>query len=327
MKIDCQCHIMRTEYLSRLEDRPGYPTAQRRDGQYTAMLGEGYRYTHVAKLFDIETKLRDMEADGIDLQMLTQSIPGPERLEPELGIALAQQEHDYLAELIGRYPQRFTALATLPLQAMDAALKELDRAIGQLGLRGVQLFSNINGKPVDAPEFWPLYARAEELDVPIFIHPTYPVMAATMTEYNLIPSVGFMFETTLAAMRLIYSGILERHPRLRVVLPHMGSTIPYLMGRIDWRSKISGQAKDATTKSFSDYFKRIYVDSANPYVPALRYGYQLIGADRILFASDYPFREPSIAVAQLEELDLATEEKEKIYHGNARTLLKLPANA
>ena len=159
---------------------------------------------------DLEKRLEAMDRYDVDMQVLTLTTPGVEREEPERGIRLARVVNDAFSEIVEKYPERFTALATLPMQEPRAAVEELERAVGELGLRGVTIFSNVNGKPLDSKEFWPVYEKASKMGVPLFIHPTTPIDEGAMGDYRLVPILGFPLDTSLALLRLVFSGVLKR---------------------------------------------------------------------------------------------------------------------
>ncbi len=324
MKIDVQCHFYPDKVIEKLKARSAAPTAMEKNGRTVIMAGRHTGLSFPPAINDLDAKLGAMDAAGVDVQVLSINVPGPELAGGRESDDLAELAHDCLAELIQKQPDKFWGMACLGLGDMDRSLQELDRCLNDLGFKAVQLYSNLRGTPLDDPSLHPLYERCAELDLPIFLHPTVPVLSeAAMADYNLIPIVGFLFDTTLAALRLIMSGTMKKFPGVKFVLPHVGSTIPYLMGRIDYltgsmpngREHLDGEAP-------SEYFKRFYFDTVSSYQPAIDYFYKLFGADRLLFGSDYPWVEIDSCVDLVEGLPADEAEKEKIYSKNALALLK-----
>lgn len=323
MIIDCQCHYLSPSYLEVLDGRPGYPTLERRDGCPYLVTAPGLGFPITETMTDVETKLRVMDAHGIDIALLSVNVPGTCRFDRDLGVPLARQENDALARVVASRPDRFLGLAELPLQDVDQAILELERAVVDLGLKGVSLFSNINGRSLDDPAFLPFYECVQKLGVPIFLHPTCPLGAEHMQEYELIQVIGFLLDTTLAMCRLIFSGILERFPAIPFVLPHLGSVLPYVMGRVDTSSGNIPGSRANIREAPSRYFRDVYVDTVSLHPPALKLAYEYQGPDKMLFASDFPFWSIQRAIQTIEEMDIPREDKEKIFHGNAERLLRL----
>ena len=324
MIVDCQTHFTSIHFLRRIEGRREPPSAKWRDGTFWVTVGPGLELPMGESMMDEGEKLREMDAHGVDISLLSTNIPGPERFEGSLGIELAQREHDELSTLTRRYPHRFRAVASLPLASPQEALRELDRAVGQLHLSGVQLFSNNRGRPLDSPDLFPLYGRMEELGVPVFLHPTYPVAGEAMAEYQLIQVLGFLLDTSLAMARLIFGGVMERFPRIPFVLPHLGSIFPYVMARIDTSSGNIPGSRERLTKPPSEYFREVYLDTVSLHPPALSLACEFQGTDKILFASDRPWWSLKRAVESIRELPLPARDKERIFSENALRLLRIP---
>ncbi|MBI2880392.1 MAG: amidohydrolase [Candidatus Tectomicrobia bacterium] len=323
MRIDVQSHFFPDKLIEKLEKRSAPPNAVRRDGRTMVFASRHTGFPVPPALNDLEEKFRVMEAAGVDVQVLSINVPGPERAGGREADDLAELGHDCLAGITRKYPDKFWGMATLGLGDMDRSLRELDRCLNDLGFRGLQLYSNVLGRPLDDPFFHPLYERCQELDLPIFLHPTAPILSEEkMADYNLIPIVGFLFDTTLAALRLILGGTLKKFPRAKFVLPHVGSTIPYLMGRIDHQTVIMPKGREHIDKAPSEYFRRFYFDTVSTYQPAIDYFFGLYGADRLLFGSDYPWVGMDAAVKLVEGLPAKPSERERIYSQNALDLLR-----
>jgi predicted TIM-barrel fold metal-dependent hydrolase len=250
-------------------------------------------------------------------------MPGPELLAPGLALEGARVCNDYLAEVCGRYPGRFVGLASLPLQDVSAAVTELDRAVDELDLRGILLFSHIGGRPLDAPEFGPFYAHVEARDVPLVLHPAVPTWSQAIKDYSMIPMLGFMVDTSIAMLRLILGGILEQHPRLRVVHPHAGGVLPYLMGRVDEQTEVKRRGRDHITKSPTEYYQRVYLDLVSPSKLALRYAYDFAGPDCLLFGSDHPWVGIDTMLDLVKYLNIPDQDRAKMLGLNASVLFKI----
>jgi len=220
---------------------------------------------------------------------------------------------------------QFAALATLPLNAPEASVAELERAMGKLGFKGAMLFSNINGTALSDPCFWPLYEYAHEMNAIFYIHPSSPVGVEAMTDYWLTPLLGFTFDTTLAAAKLVFSGVVDRFPGIRWVLCHLGGAIPYLAERLDRGYAAFSECRKNISKPPSEYLKRFYYDTVNFDANALQLARAFAGADHLLAGSDYPHQIGSLRqmITSIERLDIPDREKEGIFSGNAARLLGL----
>ena len=220
---------------------------------------------------------------------------------------------------------RFAALATLPLNDPAASVAELDRAFNRLGFRGAMLFSNVNGVALSDRRFWPLYQKADSLNAVFFIHPSWPVGVEAMTEYWLMPLIGFTFDTTLAAAKLVFSGVTEQFPRIKWVLAHLGGAIPYLAERLDRGYFAFKECREHISKPPSEYLKQFYFDTVNFDPAALRLAIDFAGADRLVAGSDYPHQIGSLEkmIGSIKGLDIAEKEKSRIFADNAAALLGL----
>lgn len=321
--IDFQAHFAPGGYLKVLSKRTEIPFVEKTGDTFLFHYGPGSHYPITKNSYDIPTKLAAMDKAGVEAQVLSMIIPGAEILDIESSIELARVVNDEMAEVVSKYPDRFTALTTLPLRDTEASLEELDRATNALGFSGIMFFSNVEGMPLSDPKLWPIYEKAQKLDQPIFIHPTRPVMAEEVKEYGLEIIVGFMFDTSLAALKLIFSGVLEKYPALKLILPHAGGTLPYLLGRIDYQSALIPGSRDNLKAPPSEYVKRLYTDTVSMSGPALDYVYKLLGPDKLLFATDFPYWEMEPSVALIRQMDIPAQHKKSIFYKNARSLLKL----
>lgn len=323
LRVDCQSHVFPPAYADILCKNRGFVVTEKDAAGYRVSYGDMQSFVMNLEEYDPARKLKAMDAAGIDVSVLSVNIPGPELLEPEHGIEGARACNDYLAELCGRHPERFAGLASLPLQDPESAMDEFDRAIHTLGLRGVVLYSHINGKPVDAREFEPLYERAATQQVPVVLHPTVPTWSDAVKDYSMIPMVGFMVDTSIAMLRLILGGVLERYPDLLVVHPHCGGVLPYLMPRIVEQTEVKRRGRAHITRSPEDYYRNVYIDLVSPSALAMQYAYDSFEADNLIFASDHPWVPIEEILRHFDTLKIPEADREKILGGNACTLFKL----
>jgi aminocarboxymuconate-semialdehyde decarboxylase len=329
--LDVFNHFMPAAYFEKLRQLvPDHPAA-------TA-------FPKLATLWDLDARLKLLDQFGDYRQVLSLANPPLELLgPPERTAELARLANDGLADICGRHPQRFpTFIASLPMNSMDATLKEIDRAVRDLGAKGIQVFTNVADKPLSAPEFRPIFKRMVELDLPVWVHPMRgPQFADYVTEQGSEDEIWFTFgwpyETTACMTRLIYSGLFDEMPRVKIITHHMGGMIPYYAGRIALGFKqIFFGAPDRNPgaerlkKQPREYFKMLYADTAlNGDVGATVCGHSYFGTERCLFATDAPFDSEKgrglIAgtIAAVNALDISPAAREQIFSGNARALLKL----
>ncbi len=323
MRIDCQSHVFPPEYAEVLSRNPHPPKAIPQADGYVITYGDVQTFRLRQEVYEINRKIRDMDAAGIDVSVLSVNMPGPEMLVPELRLEGARVCNNFVAEAIRKYPDRFAGLACLPWQDAPAAIKEMDRAIDELGLRGIILYSHIGGMPVDSTAFEPVYDHAEKLGMPVVLHPTVPTWAEAIKDYSMIPMAGLMVDHSFAMLRLILSGILERHPRLQVVQPHAGGVLPYLWGRIRNQTEVMGRGVDNISQPPNVYYQRVYLDMVSPSPLALRFAYDFAGPDRLLFGSDHPWVDIKIFLELIEAMEIPREDKDKILGLNAERLFEI----
>jgi aminocarboxymuconate-semialdehyde decarboxylase len=274
---------------------------------------------------DIDHRERVLIEHGIDTQVLTLTTPGTHVEMPQTATRLAALVNDAFADVIARKRGRFTALATLPLNDPRAAVDEFERATRQLGLPGAMLFSNVNGVPLADQRFWPLYESANDQSAVLYIHPTNPASVEGMNEYWLMPLVGFLFDTTLAAAHLVFNGVIERFPRIRWALCHLGGAIPYLAERLDRGFYAFEDCRANISRPPSEYLKHFYYDTVNFNPRAIALAIAFAGVDHILAGSDYPHQIGSIPkmLESIRALDVTESDRAAILSGNAARLLNL----
>ena len=272
---------------------------------------------------DMEYRQGVLDEHGVDMQVLTFTTPGVHVESPAFAVAMASKVNDAFARVIRQRKKRFTALATLPLNDPAASVVELERAMTRLRLPGAMVFSNVNHVALADERYAPLWKKADELKAVIYIHPTDPAGVEAMMDYWLMPLVGFPMDTTLAASRLVFSGVVERHPHIRWVLTHMGGAIPYLAERLDRGYRAFAECRKNISRPPSEYLRTFYYDTVNFNPSAVRLALDFAGPDRILAGSDYPHQIGSIPlmIDTIEKLDVSDTVKQKIYAGNAAALL------
>ncbi|HJZ80939.1 MAG TPA: amidohydrolase family protein [Pyrinomonadaceae bacterium] len=274
---------------------------------------------------DIEFREQVLEENGIAKQILTLTTPGTHIETPQRAVTLAQMVNDCFAEVVATRGRRFGALATLPLNDPPASVVELERAITQLHFRGAMIFSNINGVGLDDPSFWPVWEKADELGAVIFIHPTHPANVEAMSDYWLTALVGFLLDTTLAAGKLVFSGVFRRFPRITWVLGHLGGTVPYVAERWDRGYRAFKECRANIDRPPSEYLKQLYYDSVNFDGNALQNAIAFAGVDHILAGSDYPHQIGSLELMKesIAALPISEADKNQIRAGNTTRILGL----
>jgi aminocarboxymuconate-semialdehyde decarboxylase len=274
---------------------------------------------------DIDYRQRVLDEHGVTTQLLTFTTPGVHVEPPEISVAWARTVNDAFARVVGERPGRFAALATLPLNDPGASVAELERAMSTLRLPGAMVFSNVNHVALADARFEPLWRKANELGAVIYIHPTDPLGVEAMLDYWLMPLVGFLFDTTLAASTLVFSGVVARYPRIRWVLTHMGGAIPYLAERLDRGYRAFAECRQHIDRPPSEYLRDFYFDTVNFNPAALRLALDFAGEDRIVAGSDYPHQIGSIPLMldTVRGYDAPAAVKEKIFSRNAAELLGL----
>ncbi len=325
--IDSHFHWWPRSVSDRLCKRKSYPRAELNDlGGYTYLRQDGgdYILNSWAEWFDLDKQLEHM--DGLGHQVDVVCSIGPlsvyfSDLPAEEGRDTAIQWNEEMAGAQRKHPGRLWASAAVPLVDTRIAIDVLDDAVNRLGLMGVNLPGSIGSDPrIDAERLEPFYARVEQLGLPIFLHPTDAVFVDMLDGYDgaLHLSLGRVIEVSVAAMRLVLSGVMERHPNLKIVMSHTGGALPYQSGRMDKNS-----AKAKLPRPASDYLKRMYTDTVSPHVPGMKFAIDYYGIDHVMYGTDYPCWDPATALKLLDELKLPKADQEKLFYGNARRILGL----
>jgi predicted TIM-barrel fold metal-dependent hydrolase len=292
----------------------------------------GENKSHVADpLLDLgESRLSSMDDAGIEMQVLSHGAPAAQKLAPSIAVELTQRVNDRLAEACAKRPDRFAAFAALPTPVPEKAAIELERCVSELNFKGAMIHGLTNGAFIDDKRFWPIFEVAERLNVPLYLHPSVPHAEVTKHYYDdyaqdfptvIRPAWGFTVETATTAIRLVLSRALEKYTRLQFILGHLGETLPFLLWRIDQALSRPGQESLSFRKQFCEHF---HVTTSGFFsTPALTCTMLELGADRIMFAVDYPFVKNGDGVNWIRDLQISPADKRKLASENARRLLRL----
>jgi aminocarboxymuconate-semialdehyde decarboxylase len=334
MKIDLFCHILPPPYFERM-------TAVSTRGAYMQKRVRG-----IPAMVDLDERFRMMDLFGGYVQVLSLAAPPLEALgSPADTPDLARVANDAMADIVSRHRDRFPGfIASVPMNNTDATIREIDRAITQLGAVGIQIFTNVNGRPLDEPDFTPIFQRMAAIGRPVWLHPTRTGSFADYatedkSRFELWWTFGWPYETSVAMARLVFAGYFDRWPGLQVITHHMGGMIPYFAGRIGPGLDQLGARTDdedltvylkRLKKRPFEYFKMFFADTALfGAADAMECGLKFFGADRVVFASDFPF-DPEKGtfniretIKDIDRLPISAAERRQIYEGNARRLLRL----
>ncbi|MDI3468909.1 MAG: 2-amino-3-carboxymuconate-6-semialdehyde decarboxylase [Pseudolabrys sp.] len=284
------------------------------------------------RLYDFaDLRIKEMDAAGVDVQVLSHGAPSAQKLPADTAAVMTRAVNDRLAAQIAANPKRFAGFAALPTSDVKGAADEMERAVTRLGFKGVMIHGTANGEYLDDRKFWPIFERAEALDVPIYLHPALPDPRITdiylkdyVKDFPLVvrPAWGYTIDTATQAIRLVLSGVFEKHPKLKIILGHFGETLPFLLWRIDSSLKRPGQKSLEFRQIFTNNF---WLTTSGFFSdPALLCCVMEMGVDRLLFAIDWPFViDNRPAVEWLSRIPLSGEDKVKIASGNAKRLLKM----
>lgn len=324
MKIDVHTHYYPEVFFQMLREIPSEFSFAKDPTGRTIITHRGARFFGVTPpMSDPNKRLEDMDRVGIDVEVISVSTPNiffaDETRQPEVARIL----NDAYADLIARHPNRFKGFASIPMDAPDAAMAELHRAIDELKLNGVVLLSNIKGRALTSPIYRPFFEEANRMNLCIFLHPMLPANPEPYTEYVLGPLVGFPFDTTLAVARMCFDGMLRELPNIRWIIGHLGGAIPYLMERLDSGYRDFAECRVNIDQPPSTYLKKLYYDTVTFSSYNLRLARDLVGVDHMVMGSDYPHLLGSIerSVSSIEELAIPEYEKQKIFSSTALSIL------
>jgi aminocarboxymuconate-semialdehyde decarboxylase len=328
MRVDFHTHII-PEHIPNFVEKFGgerWPTLEKTCSCGANIMVAGNVFREVTdQVWSPEKRIKDMDAEGVDIQVLS---PIPVTFsywaESEAAEEMSKIQNDFIAETVKQYPKRFIGLGTVPLQDVHVAIKEMERCIHTLGLKGIEIGTNINGKNLDDPAFLPFFEMAEKWEVPLFIHPWETVGRERMPRHNLMYTVGMPSETALAAASLINGGIMEKFPRLKVCFAHGGGSFPYILPRLDQGWKVWPHLRQ-TSHPPSHYAKNFYFDSLNYDPLNLKYLIERFGYEKIIMGSDYPFllREINPGKVIDDTPELPAEQRQAIYGKNALAFLNI----
>lgn len=324
MKIDVHTHYYPEMFFEMIRNTPSdFSFATDPTGR-TIITHRGARFFGVTQpMTDVDKRLEDMDRVGIDVEVVSLSTPNvffaDETRQPEVAKVL----NNAYAELIAKHPTRFKGFASIPMDDSEAAIAELHRAIDELRMSGVVLLSNIRGRALTSPIYRPFFEEANRMNLCIFLHPMIPTNSEPFREYVLGPLVGFPFDTTLAVARMCFDGMLRDLPNIRWIIGHLGGAIPYLMERLDSGYRDFAECRVNIDEPPSTYLKRLYYDTVTFSGHNLRMARDLVGTDHMLMGSDYPHMLGSIerSVSSIQDLAIPEYEKQKIFSGNALSIL------
>lgn len=325
MNIDFHTHVYPLIYLDTLKEvqaRYGLRLEEDKEGRIR-FYHRGFDFGPISATgIDPTPRLAHMDAAKIDVQVLTMGNPSIDLFEPEDGIPLMRAINNDIAAMVRKSPDRFVGFGAVFLKDMDAAREEMHRSVNELGLKGFSTFTNVDGVNLSDRRFRPFFAEAEKLGKPVFIHPLNPAPNPALERFHLAALIGFMFETTLVATTLIFDGLLEEHPNLKLIFNHLGGAIPFLADRLE-RGYRFPEVQETIPKKPSEYFKLLYWDTVSFYPPAIECAHAFAGSDHLLLGSDYPFLSGDLsrAVSSIQETSLSTEDKAMILGGTAKALL------
>jgi aminocarboxymuconate-semialdehyde decarboxylase len=324
MKIDAHAHVEIGEALALLPLMPTAPPPQglSKSDAYNIRMVEALRL----QLREPEKKMADMEKMGLDLSILSIA---PNHffyhLDGNLALDVCRAQNEGIADLVRKYPRKFAGMANVPLQNAEAAAAELERSVQKLQLVGVEVATNVRGKYLGNPGFDPFLAKAAELDIPVFIHPDHVAGKDRLADFYFSNLVGNPLDTTIAAGTLIFSGALDRFPRLKIVLAHAGGNLPYIIDRMGQGFRVRPECREFIKKSPVEYLSRFYFDTIAHGKEALQFLVTRVGADRVLLGTDYPYDMADMnPLRSIESVPgLTAPQREKIAGQNAVSLFKL----
>ncbi|MFT3865034.1 MAG: amidohydrolase family protein [Solirubrobacterales bacterium] len=319
--LDCQTHWYPPAYLESILDAPGYPTAKRAVDGYRFFPRAGEEWPLSADYIDLDVQLDDAAAAGVDAILTNPAVFGDVAELPLAdAVAATRLLNDQLASAEERYPGRVFGAAVVPMQDAVAAVAELERATQDLGLKAVTLHSNIAGRRIGKRESWPLYERIEQLGVPVLLHPTLSIAAAALQDGGLEGTLGFMLDSSVGALSLVYDGVLDAYPSLQVVHPHLGGILPYLRGRIEEEDSKHWSAGRRAELRLVEYLRRnFYTDTVSQLPEALALARAAYGIERIIFSSDFPYWPRAKGVSFVRD-NLDPAAAESVFSGNAMRL-------
>lgn len=327
MRIDTHTHYFPRAFLEEIGryGRPYDMELKTGEDGATILMMHGVPHPDLRPFYDVQRHLKRMEVARLDMHVVWQSSrPNVFWADADLGLSLCQIINDEYADLVARHPKRFVAVASVPLQDIGKAISEAERAISKKKLSGIMANTNIRGRYLDDPYFWPLYEALQDLDVPLFLHPANVFGADKLRDFHLSFLLGLPAESALSVARLIFSGTLDRFPKLRLFVPHAGGVLPFLMGRFEHGFEVRPECKKIELHP-GDYLNRMLLDSIVYAPDILNFVVQKAGAGHVALGSDYPYdMAEEDPVARVTEAGLSTSAVEMIMSENIQKFLKRP---
>lgn len=329
MLIDVHSHFMSVPFIQHLQGRPAYPVAFADGPVFVTDCAPHLSIRHGAPILDVGQKLRDMDEAGIDVAVLSHGLPGPDLLGGAEADEWAARINDELAAMVAARQDRFAGWGSLGFGDPARTIAEADRCLDELGFRGLQVWSNVNGRLLDAPDVVPVLEHLAERGAPVHLHPSVPVNREGMDSAGMLLGMAFPVDTSLAVIRLVRQGLFDRQPAPRFVVAHLAGLLPWLAERLTVYLGPTDQfGRDGQRdRSFASYLESLYVDTVTYGLDQLQHAYDRLGAGRMLFGSDHPFARHTEPLRVLDQLRCSAAERERIRHENARELLGLRAPA
>lgn len=334
--VDCHNHWYPPDYLEYLVGRTEFPYArQTGPTSYLCYAPGDVIVAHIDRAghYDLAARIEDLDKAGLDTQVMSITIPGPEMLPAAEGVYWSKRNNDSFARAVQDYPGRFYAYAGLPWQAPDEAVKELERCYNDLGVKGIQVFSNVNGEPLFIDKFDPIWAVANELDLPFLVHPTVPLTASVMDMVRIPYQLyGYTLDTSMAVISLIFNGVFQKYPNLKAVHSHLGGMVPYLVQRLkaSWKGYAKEWGLELDETPDITYANRVWPDTTSFYLPAMKCAHEWVGSGHLVVGTDYAHRvgDPEGAIQAVKDLgtslSLPQADVDLMLGQNAEALFKLP---
>jgi aminocarboxymuconate-semialdehyde decarboxylase len=334
--VDVHNHLYPREYIDYLVSRQGRWCRATQTGEHSFLMWAGdVIVAHIDRAghYDMDARIRDLDNAGMDTQIISQTIPSPEMLEPKAAVYWAKRINDHFAEQMAKHPHRIFTMATLPYQVPDEACKELERCYKELGVKGLQMFSNCQNDVMFDPKFDGIFALANQYELPILMHPTVPLTAAAMDKARIPYQLyGYTVDTTLAVIGLIFNGVFEKHKNIKMIHSHLGGIAPYLVRRLkdSWKGYAKEWGLSLSEHPEETYRKRVYPDTTSFYLPAMKCCLEWVGIDHLVIGTDYAHRvgDPEGAIQSVRDLgkeaNVSADDINKLLGQTAEKLFKLP---
>jgi len=334
--VDVHNHFYPREYIDYLESRQGRWCRAIKTGENSYVMKAGdVIVAHIDRPghYDMDARIRDLDAAGMDTQVISKTVPGPELLEPEAGVYWAKKINDHFAEEAAKYPHRIFTMAALPYQNPEEACKELERCHKELGVKGIQMFSNCQGDVMFDPRFDEVFATINKLKLPVLMHPTVPLTAAAMDKSRIPYQLyGYTVDSTLAVISLIFNGVFEKYPNLRMIHSHLGGIAPYLVRRLkdSWKGYSKEWGLELSQNPEQTYRERVWPDTTSFYLPAMKCAMEWVGVEHLMIGTDYAHRvgDPEGAIKSImdlaDETKLSDKDRNLLLGGNAEKFFGLP---